>query len=399
MACDCGFRKKMRDDRRRVPAGRTVYLDYCATTPVDPRTLGAFERACRIDWANPSSPHSRGLAASDLVEEGRKKIADAFGLEASGLLFCSSASEALHAAIWGLAARDKDLGFVTTGVEHASVRAPLRMLRSLGRSVAECPVDGTGAIDGNALAGLLKNAPRSIFVYSPANHETGRIQDAARIFETARGAGALVLMDAAQAAPRLPPSTWAPFADLVAIGSHKLYAPKGCGLLWKRKSLRLARFRRGGTQEGGLFPGTENVPGIAAFAEAAKLLQGSIAEESRMLRVLEKDFLRDLGLKSVPFIEESHEEHAAGVFCLSFPWISDMEAFMLELARLGICVSRFSACSSRVDGPSRVLAAMGVDPIRSSRSMRIGIGRFTVREDLFALSRALRRLAGEPTSP
>jgi cysteine desulfurase len=233
------------------------------------------------------------------------------------------------------------------------------------------------------------------------NHETGAVQDTAALFALARRRGAVVLMDAVQTAPRLSPSRWAPYADLVAISAHKLHCPKGSALLWRRTGLRLRPFRFGGGQEDGLFPGTENVPGIAAFAEGARLLASSLADESVVLGSLEKDFFGLCGKRGLEIVKVSPEDHIPGVFCVSLPWANDMEALMTGLARAGLCLSRFSACSDRMDGPSRVLLAMGRTPEEASCSLRIGLGRFSVREDLAALAAGLeegRRLP-RPTSP
>lgn len=411
MACGCGYRKRLREDREVRRVQKTHYLDNCATTMPDPRTLGAFERACRTDWANPSSPHAAGLAASERLEGYRRTIGRALSCGSEGIAFCSSGSEALHAGIWGLASRYPALRFVTTALEHAAVRSPLRMLRSLGRDVRDCPVDGAGRIVPRALASLLSAgggaagtesaarsaAPAAVLVYSPVNHETGNIQDVRSIREAAAAAGALVFLDAVQTAPRLPAPAWAPFCDLFAVSAHKIHAPKGSALLWAAPGLRLHASRYGGSQEGGLFPGTENLPGIAAFAEAASLLPGALAEEGKRLAALEKDFYDLCGKRSIPLERESADSHAPGVFCVSFPWIADMEAFMTGLARRGICASRFSACSDRVDGPSAALRAMGRPEARSRTSLRIGLSRFSVREDLAALVGALeeeRRASG-----
>ncbi|MFA6506875.1 MAG: aminotransferase class V-fold PLP-dependent enzyme [Treponemataceae bacterium] len=408
MACGCGYRKRLREDRDVRRAIKTHYLDYCATTPSDPRTLGAFERACRANWANPSSAHACGIAAAERLDEYRLIVAKAFASSADGLSFCASGSEALHAGIWGLAARYPKLRFVTTATEHSSVRAPLRLLRSLGRDVRECRVDGDGRIDPDHLRGLIrapdidsetKNIPRTVLIYSPVNHETGTVQNVRVIWNTLIEADALAFIDAVQTAPRLQAADWAPYAHLFAVSAHKLYAPKGSACLWKAPELKLRPFRYGGGQENGLFPGTENVPGIAAFAEAAKILAENLKNERMMMNALERDFFTACEQRGVPVEKESAGDHAPGVFCLSFPWISDMEEFMTGLARKGVCVSRFSACSDRADGPSKTLLAMGRTKERAKRSLRIGLGRFSAREDVIALARSLEDSFKTATSP
>ncbi len=396
MACNCGFRKRLRDDvlrsqaeRSRLHAERMVYLDYCATTPPDPRTLGAMDRACRVFWANPSSPHTCGNQSDDLLHDARAALAGAFACDAGGIHFCSSGTDALHAALWGFALRYSEAAFITTAMEHASLKAPLRLLRSMKRTVLVCPVDADGAIDQTELATLLRSHPGALLAYSVVNHESGTVQDARGLWKLAKEEGAFVLMDAVQGAGRLSAAEWSGYADAFAVSSHKIYAPKGSGFLWKRPGWRLARTRFGGSQENGVFPGTENVPGIAAFAEAAGLLVADIKAENQVLLALEKDFFALAEKRGLPLLPESPVKHAPGVFCFSMNWANSMEDVLLRLNRRNICISRFSACSSGVDGPSRVLVAMGRPLERATRSLRMGLGRWSKRDDIYALLQGL----------
>lgn len=394
MLCDCAFRRRLRSEGlTRLPA-RLHYLDYCATTPVDRRAVAAFERSCLSAWGNPSSPHPAGGAAADRLEDDRATVARTFGVASDGLRFCSSGSEALHAALQGYASRHPRAAFVSTAVEHAALRAPLRMLRSLGREVVDCPPAADGGLDLEALDRLLAARPGACLAYAAVHHETGALRDCREIADLARRRGAFVLMDAVQAAGRLDPGLWAPHADAFAVSAHKLCAPKGSAALWLRPPARLARFRFGGGQEGGSFPGTENAPGIAAFAEACRVLGERGGEDAVAAAALEKDFLRDAASRGLEFRIESPAVRAPGILCVSLPWAGDMEALLLDLARRNVCVSRFSACGGRVAGPSRALLALGAGRERAERSLRISWGRFTVREDLLVLGKALRELQG-----
>ncbi len=385
MGCNCAFGSRLRSAGLRAVPERTAYLDYAATTPPDPRVLGAFDRCCRRAWGNPSSLHPRGLEAASSLESSRERMAGAFRCDPAGLRFCASGTEALQAALLGFARRRPSAAFVSTGAEHAALAHPLRLLAGLGRTVLRCPLDAEGRMDSGALDRILSDHSGALLAYAPVNHETGTVQRCAELYAIARRRGCEVLLDAVQAAPRLGADEWAPYGDAFSLSAHKFYAPKGTGALWVRPGLPLGRSRFGGGQEGGLFPGTENTPGIAAAAEAAALLASELGEESVLLRALEADFFALAEKRGLELRSESPADHAPGLFCISLPWADSMEELLFALARRQVCVSRFSACSGRVEGPSRVLSAMGRDAARASFSLRIGLGRFSKREDLYAL--------------
>lgn len=398
MACRCELRKKIKEAAVSWVPERTVYLDYNATTPVDPRVLGAFERACRRNWGNPSSLHSAGTAGWNELEMLYTTAADFFGVNPDGFHLCSSGTEAITAAVFGLAAREKSITFITTAVEHQAVKHPLFHIgrhspaAPIGYSgrVHVLPVDSKGRMDLTTLEKTLANCHKSALVFSPVNHETGTIQPVTEIVSIARRHGALIIFDAVQAAARLAPSEWTQFCDIFCIGGHKLYAPKGSALLWKRPGLRLQPQRFGGSQEGGLFPGTENIPGAAALAEALRLLKKEQAEEHRMLTALCRDGLIILEKNGIGFTLESPEGSAPGVLCISLDDEPEMEKLMFRLNSMNICISRFSACTERLNGSSNILNAMGRSPRRAGSSLRISLGRWSRRDDFFKLAKALK---------
>ena len=229
---------------------------------------------------------------------------------------------------------------------------------------------------------------------SPVNHETGSIQPVKQLAEAAAACGVLVVLDGVQAAARLDPREWVPFADIFCISGHKLYAPKGTALLWKKPSLRINPLRFGGGQEGGLFPGTENIPGAAALAEALKIMKKKQTEELRMLKSLDSDGIAILEKSGLRFRIESPAAHAPGVLCISLDDCPDIEKLIFGLNQKNICISRFSACTENIDGNSKILTAMGVPAKRAAASIRISTGRFSCRDDYFKLAKALRALAG-----
>ncbi|HOV65258.1 MAG TPA: aminotransferase class V-fold PLP-dependent enzyme, partial [Spirochaetia bacterium] len=162
----------------------------------------------------------------------------------------------------------------------------------------------------------------------------------------------------------------------------------GTGMLFSDE--RLKPFRFGGTQENGLFPGTENLPGIIALAAALELLASRQLEDEQVLSSLDTDGRRILDTGGFPYIWESPREKASGVFCISLPWVADMEELLFYLNTKHVFVSRFSACTGRVDGPSRVLCAMGRPFDRATRSLRVSLGRESTRKDLFTFGSVLK---------
>ena len=403
MACNCGYRKRIQDAKTSFDVKRTVYLDYNATTPVDPAVLGEFERVCRRVWANPSSLHSGGIEISETIDACTKTILDYCRLKSGKIYYCSSGSEAIHAGMFGLAqvlSREHSRKIISSNIEHSAVKLPLRIIKAhpaLEKIQQKKPalflkVDKNGRIDVSRLESVLAANGPALLVYSPVHHETGGIQPVREIYEAAGRYNCLVVLDAVQAFPRLSPEFWARYCDAFALSGHKLYAPKGIAALYIREGLRLHPYRFGGSQQDGIFPGTENTPGIAALARAVELLRQNFSEEQKRLQALIRDGFSILQRAGVEFVPESPDGHVPGSVCISFPWIRNMEDVMFTLDNNRICASRFSACTSRISGPSPVLQAMGRPANNCETSMRISLGRYSRREDFFKLAETLKKI-------
>lgn len=407
MPCRCGFRKQLLDVHRGFDPDRSVYLDYNATTPVDIRVLGAFDRMCRRNWGNPSSLHPSGTEAWRRVDASRQDIGGILGVDPEGIRFSSSGTEGLHALL--MSEVRTGCTYLTTSIEHSAIHHPLRLNKFYGKQYSRLqsaqdgiskggeglsdgtiflPVDENGRLEPGLLGEVAERHAPVVLAYSPVNHETGGVQPVAEIYKAVKAVGGRVVIDAVQAVARLELSEWVPYCDAFALSGHKLYAPKGVGLIWAHPSHRIRPFRFGGGQEGGLFPGTENTPGIAAMTEAIRLHIGEFQGENVRLKTLTSECEELLRSKAGVTIE-SPENRVPGVLCVGMPWIHDMEAFMLFMYESKISVSRFSACTSNVTAPSRVLLAMGRNRGRASKSLRISLGRWSKREDLFALIKAL----------
>ncbi|MCL2294434.1 MAG: aminotransferase class V-fold PLP-dependent enzyme [Spirochaetes bacterium] len=389
MGCNCERKeellKKIADTRIYK---KNIYMDYNATTPVLTESMGAFERSCRNNWGNPSNCHTSGIRAWEEMEKNRETIAKYFNVKKDNLFFCSSGSEAIFAGINGL--NSANTFFISSVIEHSSVIKNLGALSAAQYHLLK--VSNKGIIDIEELSAVLsKNKGKNIvIIYSPVNHETGVIAPIQEIFRKAKEHNAIVFLDAVQAAARLPVNEWQPFCDLFALSSHKLYAPKGCGVLAFTKKLELKQFRHGGSQESGLFPGTENTPAISAFAKSVEYLSLNFKSDIIRLKTLTDEGLKILQNLPYKIILESPEKRAPGILCLSLPEVKEMEPFMEFIYLKGICISRFSACTDNEKAGSEILLAMGCPAARAEKSIRISTGIHSTREDYFALANAIK---------
>ncbi len=389
MACNCERKEKLLKKISETHVDKKIiYMDYNATTPVLPESMGAFERSCRENWGNPSNCHPAGIKAWEDLEKNREIIAKYFNIKKDNIFFCSSGSEALFAGINGL--NSEKVFFISTLIEHSAVIKNITALPSNQYHLLK--VSDDGIIDMEEFASALnKNKEKNIAViYSPVNHETGGIAPIKEIYSKAKEYNALVFLDAVQAAARLPVSEWQPFCDMFALSSHKLYAPKGCGVLALAKEIKLKQFRFGGNQENGLFPGTENTPAISAFAKSIKYLSANFKAEISRLKTLTDEGLKILQNLPYKIILESPKTRAAGILCLSLPEVTEMEPFLDFLYLKGICISRFSACSDNEKAASEILTAMGRPAERAEKSIRISTGIYSKREDYYTLAGAIK---------
>jgi cysteine desulfurase len=390
--CNCERKKRLLKKIKNTGVEkRLVYLDYNGTTPVLPECLGAFEHSCRQRWGNPSSCHPAGARAWEALEESRRTIAAYFKTSPRDLRFCASGSEAIYAGIRGLDFTEGPVRggrfFITTEGEHSAVLSNILALPESRRGILK--IDGDGQADLARLESLLLRHPEAVVIYSPVNHETGARQPVKEIARLARKTGALVFFDAVQCAPRLELQEWRPYCDLFALSAHKLYAPKGAGVLAGPRCGDLRPYRLGGGQEGGFFPGTENAPAAAALAAALTVL-GDPGEELRRLTILTGEGWKILSSLPVEIIRESPPEAAPGILCVSLPGAGNIRGLVDFLSLRGICLSRFSACADDEGETSVILTAMGRSRERADRSLRISTGRFSRREDYFALAQGIR---------
>ncbi|MCL2706213.1 MAG: aminotransferase class V-fold PLP-dependent enzyme [Spirochaetaceae bacterium] len=404
MACNCERKERLAKLISDIRMDKKItYMDYNATTPVLTESIGAFERSCRQNWGNPSNCHTTGIKAWEELEKNREAISKYFNTKKENIFFCSSGSEAIFAGIHAIL--NSNTFFISTVIEHSSV---LKNIIALPKEQYHLlKVSGNGMINIEEFSKVLeKNKEKNIvFIYSPVNHETGALAPIKEIYRKAKEYNALIFLDAVQAAARLSVIEWQPFCDIFTLSSHKLYAPKGCGVLALTKEYspgvssadkvsktlsELNPFRFGGNQESGLFPGTENTPAISAFAKSIEYLELNLKSEIARLKTLTDEGLKIL--QSLPYkvVLESPENRAAGILCLSLPEVKEIEQFMDFIYLKGICISRFSACSDNEKAASEILTAMGCPLERAEKSIRISTGIYSKRDDYYALADAIK---------
>ena len=358
-----------------------VYLDYNATTPVRAEALDATNRVLRDGYGNPSSTHFAGRRARAFLDEARESMAATLGARPSELIFTSGGTESNNLAIKGVAAKHGHGHIVTSAVEHPAVLETCRALSADGFEITCLPVDTNGRVNPEAVREAIR--PDTVLVTVMAvNNETGVIQPVEEIGRIARARGVCFHSDAVQAYGRLPIDLRRDTVDMLSISGHKFCGPKGAGVLFVRRGLRLEPLTHGGGQERGHRSGTENLPGIAAMAEAARLACAEReSEQQRLLRLRERLEAGILETITGAAINGAGADRVANTANVRFDG-ADGEAVLIALDELGIAASSASACAARRGAPSHVLAAMGLTRREGDDSVRFSMGRFTTEEDV-----------------
>lgn len=365
-----------------MPRQTLLYLDHNATTPVDPRVLEAMLPWLREGYGNPSSPHALGARARDAVERARAQAAALLGVPPHSIIFTSGGTEANNHALTGAARLGAAQGrreLVISAVEHPAVSEVCRHLATQGHVVRTVGVDADCRLDLAAAARVIGPATAVVSVMH-ANNETGAVQPVAAVAAAAHAAGALLHTDAAQSVGKLPVRLDELGADLLSVAGHKLYAPKGVGLLCVRPGLDLPNLLFGAGHEGGRRPGTENVAGLVALGLACELAGRDLEAEGRRQATLRDELAGLLGAA----IPGAHV-HAAGAprlpntLSIAFP---DVTAPALVAALTDVAISAGAACHGDGHVGSAVLAAMGVAPALARGTVRISLGRGTQAADV-----------------
>ena len=361
---------------------KPIYLDYQATTPLDPEVRTAMLPFLDDRFGNPHSEHRLGWEAAGAVEDARCAVADLIGAAPGEIILTAGATEANNLSVMGVAQRTKRRHILVSAIEHKCVLAPAAALSKQGFEVQIIPVDADGIIDLERLAQLIRPDTALVSVMA-ANNEIGTLQPLEEISALCSEMGALFHSDAAQLAGKQPLDVLALNIDLVSLSAHKFYGPKGIGALYIASNARsrIASIMYGGGQQDGMRPGTLApmlCAGLAAAAEKA-LVQHDIDEQhSIALRARLLTHLRER-IPSVR-VNGSEESSLSGCLNIRIPGIDAHALLMMLQADLAASVG--SACNAGLIEPSYVLGAIGLTPDEARASLRLGFGRFTTLDDI-----------------
>lgn len=360
-----------------------IYLDHASTTPVRSEVLDVMVPYFSEDFGNPSSIYPLGQSASDAVSGAREVLAGAIGAAPREIFFTSGGTESDNWALKGYARANVAKGrhIITSAIEHHAVLHTCAALEREGFEVTYLPVDEHGLVHPETLKAALRDDTILVSIMF-ANNEIGTIQPIGELAAIAHEHGAVFHTDAVQAFGHEPIDVNELGIDLLSASAHKIYGPKGVGLLYVRKGVKLDNLLDGGQQERGRRPTTENVPGIVGFAKAAELALAELApEHDRQLALRDHAIKRILAEIPHAKLNGSWENRLVNNVNFSFEFIEG-EGMLLQLAARGICVSSGSACTSGSLDPSHVLLAIGLPHEIAHGSLRLTLGRSTMHEDV-----------------
>ena len=362
---------------------KRTYLDHAASTPVDKRVVEAMLPFFTEIFGNPSSVHSFSREAKEAVNRAREAAAAFIGAEPGEVVFTCGGTESDNAAVKGVAyaGREKGGHIITSKIEHHAVLESCRFLERQGFKVTYLPVDKYGMVDPDEVKKAI-NGRTTLISVMHANNEIGTIQPIREIGRIARENGVYFHTDAVQTLGHIPLDVNDLNVDLLSVSAHKLYGPKGAGMLFIRKGVRMHSFMHGGDQEMGRRASTHNVPGIVGLGRAVEVAGREMKAEMEQLRPL-RDYLIKGILAGVggSFLNGHPEMRLPNNVNVSIPG-ADGEAMLAALDRAGIACSSGAACASSSMEPSHVLSATGIPPEVAFGSLRFSLGRATIRDDI-----------------
>ncbi len=383
-----------------APMKKPIYLDYNATTPLDPEVMAMMRVFMEKEFGNPSSSHWYGIAPKKAVEKARQQVAELLHCHPSEIIFTSGGTESNNHAIISAARMFKHKGghIITSAIEHPSVIAVCKYLEKEGFETTYLPVDETGRVNVTDLGRAIR--PETILItIMHANNETGVIQPIAEIGELAAAHGIVFHTDAAQSAGKIPTDVYALKVSMMTVAGHKLYAPKGVGALYVQKHLNLEPLLHGAKQENGMRPGTENVMGIVALGVACEIAGRHLSEQMAHMKEMRDrlhrriaEYIHDVRLNGHP------EWRLPNTLNLSFQGLTAHR--ILEEIGLKVAASAGAACHSAGVEISHVLAAMHVPENWAKGAVRFSVGRMTTASDVDAAAetvvKAVSRLNEAP---
>ena len=368
----------------------TYYFDYNATTPTDPRVVEAMTPFFTDNFHNPSSFYTRAGEAAHAIARARENAARLFNAEPVEIFFTAGGTESDNLAIQGTVSKLKEKGnhIITSAIEHPAVLKTCQFLEKRGFDVTYLPVDGEGFVNPADLEKSIKDTTILVTIMH-ANNEIGVLQPLEELIDIAHRKGVYFHTDAVQSTGKIPVDVKALGVDMLSASSHKIYGPKGVGIFYKKKGVKIDPMLFGGGHENGLRGGTENVPGIVGLGKAAELALAEMALEEEKLRPL-RDRIKKGILESIPevMVNGNTEKALYNTLNVSIKYIEG-ESILAMLDGEGFALSSGSACSSKSLDPSHVLLAIGLKHEDAHGSLRISLGKYSTEEAVDALLKAL----------
>ena len=375
---------------------KKIYFDYAATTPVNKRVAKAMTPFLSEKFGNTMSLHSFGQEAKFALDQSRQILADLINAEPNEIIFTGSATESNNLALKGVAFANKNKGnhIIISSIEHPCIMESAKWLEKQGFEITKLPVDKYGMVNPKDVKKAITKKTILVSVIHASN-EIGTIEPIEEIGKICRQVGVYFHTDASQSFGKIPIDVKKMNIDLLTASSHKIYGPKGAGLLYVREGIKLVPLLHGGGQENGLRSSTVNVPAIVGFAKAAEICRKEMRlkgyPENRRLTSL-----RDKLIKSVLKIKNSHlnghpKNRLVNNANFWFDFIEG-ESLVMQLDLEGIACSTGSACSSFKLEPSDVLLAIGLKPQEAHGSLRVSLGRFTTEKEINQLIKVLPKI-------
>ncbi len=361
----------------------SIYLDYSATTPVDPKVFEAMIPYFKEKFANPSSIHALGRAVREDVDKARETVAKSIGAEAHEIIFTGSGSASDNMALRGIAEKYKNKGnhIITCAIEHKAILQTCKYLEKHGFEVTYLPVDKDGLVSVDDFRKAVRKETILVSIML-VNNEIGSVQPLKEISEIAKKHHIIVHTDAVQAMGKMKIDVGELGVDLLTFSAHKICGPKGIGVLYIDENLKdgIEPLVFGGSQEFGLRAGTESVPNIIGLAKACEIVMETLDEEVRHIKRL-RDLFENRILNEIPktYVNGHREKRVCSVSNIAFKFI-EAEALMIYADE--ICCSTGSACTSESVDASHVLYAIGVDPVDLHGSIRFSFGRFNTEDEI-----------------
>ncbi len=358
-----------------------IYLDNAATTKADPRVIDATVRCLKEDYGNPSSIHSMGQKGKKILAEARKEVALLLGAHPDEIIFTSGGTESDNLGVQGAFRANEGNHLITTKIEHPAVLNTCKYLEERGADVTYLDVDEDGLVDPEDFESTIKD-DTVLATVMYANNVMGTVEAVDELADIAHENDVLFHTDAVQAAGMIPIDVENTNVDLLSISGHKIHASKGIGALYKSKDVEIEPLMYGGAHEKGMRPGTENVPGIAGFGVACRIVREEMNEYVPKMKNLRDRLIEGIE-ERIPAVHlNGHRtKRLPNNVNFSFKGVEG-ESILLKLDSLGYEVSTGSACSSKELKPSEAILATGVDTEMAHCSLRITLGRETEEDSV-----------------